>query len=171
MLSRALVVGLGELHDVDAVRAERGADGRRGRGLAGLQLEFEHRADFLLAHGSLVDLFHLLVDLFHLQEVELDRRLAAEHVDQHLELALLGVDLVDLALKSVNGPLTTRTDSPAWNSTRIFGASCFICFWIARTSFSCRGTGLLAEPTKLVTPGVLRTTNHDSFDIFILTRM
>ena len=76
-----------------------------------------------------------------------------------------------LPWKSVNGPSTTRTDSPTWNSTRIFGASCFICFWIARTSFSWRGTGLFAEPTKLVTPGVFRTTNQDSFDIFIFTRM
>src|SRR5579864_8270343 len=40
-----------------------------------------------------------LVDLLDLQQVELDRRLAAEHVDQHLELALLGVDLVDLAVE------------------------------------------------------------------------
>src|SRR6202011_3465572 len=37
------------------------------------------------------------VDLLDLQECELDRRLPAEHVDQHLQLALLGVDLVDLA--------------------------------------------------------------------------
>src|SRR5437868_13777193 len=40
-----------------------------------------------------------LVDLFHLQQVELDGRLAPEHVDQHLQLALLGVDLVDLAVE------------------------------------------------------------------------
>src|SRR2546430_13795320 len=37
------------------------------------------------------------VDFFDLQEIELDRRLPAEHVDQHFELALLRVDLVDLA--------------------------------------------------------------------------
>src|SRR5205823_15011327 len=35
--------------------------------------------------------------LLDLQTVELDRRLPAEHVDQHLQLALLGVDLIDLA--------------------------------------------------------------------------
>src|SRR6266567_4630975 len=39
------------------------------------------------------------VDLLDLQEVELDRRLPAEHVDQHLQLALLGVDLIDLAVE------------------------------------------------------------------------
>src|SRR5947199_1758777 len=40
-----------------------------------------------------------LVDLLHLEQVQLDRRLAAEHVDQHFELALLGVDLVHLAVE------------------------------------------------------------------------
>src|SRR5436309_11277206 len=39
----------------------------------------------------------LLVDLLDLEQVQLHGRLAAEHVDQHLQLALLGVDLVDLA--------------------------------------------------------------------------
>src|ERR1700674_2010611 len=41
----------------------------------------------------------LLVHLLDLQEVELDRRFASEHVDQHLELALLRVHLVDLAVE------------------------------------------------------------------------
>src|SRR3712207_9239944 len=39
---------------------------------------------------------HQLLDL---QEVELDRRLAAEEGDEHLDLALLLVDLVDHALE------------------------------------------------------------------------
>src|SRR5258708_2172109 len=39
------------------------------------------------------------VDLLDLQQVELYRRLASEHVDQHLELALLRVDLVHLAVE------------------------------------------------------------------------
>src|SRR5207244_4186924 len=100
-----------------------------------------------------------------------DRRLAAEHVDQHLELALVGVDLVDLAWKSEKGPSMTRTFSPTWYSTRTLGASALICFWIDLISFSCSGTGLLPEPTKLVTPGVLRTTYQDSSDMIMLTRM
>ena len=109
--------------------------------------------------------------LLDLQQVELDRRLPAEHVDQHLQLALLRIDLVDLAVEVGEGPVHDADGLTDLELDRIFGASCFICFWIARTSFSCRGTGLFAEPTKLVTPGVLRTTNHDSFDIFIFTRM
>src|SRR5690349_16787105 len=46
-----------------------------------------------------------LVHLLNLQQVELDRRLAAEHVDEHLELALLGVDLVDLAVEVGERPV------------------------------------------------------------------
>src|SRR5438094_1442739 len=53
LLSRALVVGLGELHDVDAVRAKRGSDRRRRSCLAGLQLELEYRSDLLLTHTYL----------------------------------------------------------------------------------------------------------------------
>src|SRR5437867_6130769 len=50
LLGGALVVGLGELHDVDAVRAERRADGRRGCGLAGRELELQDGTNLLLAH-------------------------------------------------------------------------------------------------------------------------
>src|SRR5258706_1565299 len=42
---------------------------------------------------------YVLVDLLDLQQVELHRRLAPEHVDEHLQLALLRVDLVDLAVE------------------------------------------------------------------------
>src|SRR6202022_3448779 len=45
------------------------------------------------------------VDLFDLQEIEFDRRLPPEHVDQHFELALLGIDLVDLAQEVSEGPV------------------------------------------------------------------
>ena len=44
---RLLVVALGELDDVDAVRAERGADRRRGRCLAGRQLERQDGSNLL----------------------------------------------------------------------------------------------------------------------------
>src|SRR5215472_3597614 len=46
-----------------------------------------------------------LVDLLHLEQVQLHRRLAAEHVHQYLQLALLGVDLVDLAQEVREGPV------------------------------------------------------------------
>src|ERR1035437_912938 len=85
-----LVVGLDEVHDVDAVGAQRGAHRRRRGGLAGGELDLDDGADFLLAHSL------LLVQPLDLEQVELDRRLATEHVDQDLELALVGLDLVGL---------------------------------------------------------------------------
>src|SRR6266568_7536825 len=51
---------------------------------------------------STVRTFFLLIRLAHLldlKQVELDGRLAPEHVDEHFELALLWVDLVDLAVE------------------------------------------------------------------------
>src|SRR2546430_8320381 len=54
-----------------------------------------------------------------------------------------------------------RTASPLVNATLYFGASSLICRRIARTSPSVSGVGLFPLPTKLVTPGVLRTTYHE----------
>ena len=58
-----------------------------------------------------------------LQEVELDRHFAAEERDEHLDLALLLVDLVDAPRKSLNGPSMMRTESPTDSVTFTFGAS------------------------------------------------
>src|SRR5690606_7764376 len=44
------VVGLDEVHDRDAVRTERGADGRRRAGLTGLDLDLDDRSNLLLCH-------------------------------------------------------------------------------------------------------------------------
>src|SRR5919201_1023341 len=44
---RGSVVLLAEVHDVDAVRTERGTDRRCGRRLAGLQLDLDDRGEFL----------------------------------------------------------------------------------------------------------------------------
>src|ERR1700680_2750549 len=43
------------------------------------------------------------VQALDLEQVELDGRFAAEHVDQDLELALVGHDLVDLAMEVAEG--------------------------------------------------------------------
>src|SRR6188508_544629 len=40
-----------------------------------------------------------LVDLLHLVEAELDRDLALEDVDEHLQLLLVGVDVDDLTVE------------------------------------------------------------------------
>src|SRR3954447_13764652 len=42
------VVGLAELHDVDAVLPERGTNGRRGGGRTGVDLQLDDRGEFLL---------------------------------------------------------------------------------------------------------------------------
>ena len=52
LVGRLLVVGLGEFDDVDAVRTQRGTDGRGGCRLAGRQLQGQDDAD-LLGHGVL----------------------------------------------------------------------------------------------------------------------
>ena len=103
----ALVVLLHERHDVDAVLAEGRADGRRRRGLAGVDLQRDDRRLSLPllslpAVGSGRGSQHSdclcqlsLRDARDLEEVELDRRLAAEERDEHADLALLGVDVVD----------------------------------------------------------------------------
>src|SRR4051812_39757223 len=43
----------------------------------------------------------LNLDFFDLQCIQLDRRVAAEHADQYLDLTLLGIDLVDGAVKAL----------------------------------------------------------------------
>ena len=59
------VVGLDEVHDGDAVRAERGADGRRRGGLAGRDLDLDDRRDSLLCHAvvSLIRMFAAIVSV------------------------------------------------------------------------------------------------------------
>src|SRR5271165_533830 len=83
VLLRALVVRFAELHDVDAVLAERRADGRRGRRGTGRTLERYLRDDFL----------HCLY-LFNLIEFEFHRRLPAENRDERAQALFLRVDLV-----------------------------------------------------------------------------
>ena len=85
-----LVVGLGELDDVDAVRPQRGADGRGGCRLAGRQLQRQDDSD-LLGHVCSLPASLQLLDL---EEVELDRRLPAEDAHEDLHLVALRVDLV-----------------------------------------------------------------------------
>jgi hypothetical protein len=79
-------------------------------------------------------------------------------------------------MNSANGPSVTRTLCPFWNATRYFGVSTPMCRRICLTSVSSSGTGSLRTPgmfeppTKLVTPGVLRTTNQLSGSRIISTR-
>src|SRR5450759_3736563 len=67
-------------------------------------------------------------------------------------------------INSVNGPSMTRTLWPFEKLILAFGfsVSFVTCFRMVLISCSCRGTGRVPDPTKLVTPGVLRTTYHAS---------
>ena len=75
-------------------------------------------------------------------------------------------------VKSKNGPEVTFTRSPFLKSILSLGVSMPICLRIVLTSFSASGSGFSPEPgdpTKPVTPCVLRTTYHDWSVIFIST--
>ena len=101
------VVRLAEVHDVDAVRAERGTDRRRRRGLrppgsgsctiaATLRLLV---AIVWLARSLVACARRRVLQLGDLAELELDRGLAAEDVHEHLELRAVDVDLGDRAVE------------------------------------------------------------------------
>src|SRR6266566_1488426 len=83
------IEALAELHDIDAVLAERGTHRRRGIGLAGGDLQLHHRLDFL-RHGS---------EPLHLVVLELHRRHPPKDRHHHLELPALRVEVVDRALE------------------------------------------------------------------------
>ena len=86
-----------------------------------------------------------------------------------------GLTSSTVPMNSANGPSVTRTLWPFVNATRYFGVSTPMCRRICLTSVSSSGIGslripgMLPLPTKLVTPGVLRTTNQDSGSRIIST--
>jgi len=105
--SVAGVVGLAELHDVDAVLAERRADRRRGIGFPGLDLELDQPDNFLLLRGHEVLTFlsycpapphattwpasspsAVSLNLRDLSKAQFHRCFAAEDGHQHLEFLL-----------------------------------------------------------------------------------
>ena len=93
-----------------------------------------------------------------------------------LTLFFSGLTSSTVPMNSANGPSLTRTLWPLVNATRYFGVSTPMCRRICLTSVSSSGIGslrtpgMLAPPTKLVTPGVLRTTNQLSGSRIISTR-
>ena len=87
---------LAELHDVDAALPERGTDRRARVRRPGRNLQLDLRDD-LLRHARL--------RLLHLHEVELDGRGAPEDADQHAQLALVGLHLLDHAVEVLERPV------------------------------------------------------------------
>ena len=130
------VVRLAELHDVDAVLAQCGADGRCRVGSTCLDLELDDPGKASSSWEAFLFLVVFLanprpleawkyvtaplwerVRSFDLVEVQLDRGLATEDRYQNLDLALLGVDFADGGGSVANGPSMTVTDSPTSKST------------------------------------------------------
>jgi hypothetical protein len=74
--------------------------------------------------------------------------------------------------KSESEPDVIFTLSPSPNSTAVRGRSAAaVAVCRMRSTSGCeRGTGLLPDPTKPVTPGVFFTTVHASSDMSMLTR-
>src|SRR2546422_1573349 len=158
---RALVVLLDELPHVDAVRAERRADGRRRRGLAGRDLDL---------HDGLDLLRHRYLTSFSICRKSSSTRVSRPKIDTRtFTLLRSGFTSSTTPWRSVKGPSVTRTASPLVNATLYSGASSLICRRMPRTSPSVRGVGLFPLPTKLVTPGVLRTTYQESSPMIIST--
>ncbi len=102
VLGRGLGVEvLAEVHDVHAVRTERGADRRRGRRLARGNLQLHNRLNFFRQCSSTC----LTNDFLDLKEVEFDRRRAPEDRDHHLQRVLVEVHLVHDAVEARERPL------------------------------------------------------------------
>src|SRR5712671_946810 len=217
LVGRPLVVRLGELDDVDAVRAQGRANGRGGCRLAGRQLEGQDDAD-LLGHGWDESFLARISAVSakpsgrgqgggeHVSERTCVRERArggdnaglGRPVGDHsfstwrkssstgvsrpkmltrtLTLFRSGLTSSTVPMNSANGPSVTRTLWPFVKATRNFGVSTPMCRRICLTSFSSSGIGSLrtpgmfAPPTKLVTPGVFRTTNQLSGSRIISTR-
>src|SRR5687768_9685409 len=159
---RLRVEGLDEVHDVDAVRAERGADRRRRRGLAGGNLELHHRLNFF-RHYS-----------FSTCRKSSSTGVARPKiVTITLSVFFSMFTSSTMPLKPVNGPSLMRTWSPLSKVYFGFGFSAAVltCSRICSTSSLLSGVGLAPAPTNPVTFGVFLTTCHALSVMFISTRM
>ena len=93
----ALVEVLGELADVDAILAERGADRGSRRCLAGGNLESDVSNYFLCHLKAPLSCKILILDCFDLIKLEIDGCLSAEHGNDDADTILIGLELVHRA--------------------------------------------------------------------------
>lgn len=122
----ALVEVLGELADVDAVLAKRGADRGSRRCLAGGNLESDVSNYFLCHLKAPLSCKILILDCFDLIKLEVDRRLSAEHGNNDAHTVLVGLKLVhraDEALKRAVGDLDGVAELIALTTTSWCSAS------------------------------------------------
>src|SRR5690606_37048616 len=105
---------LAEFHDVQAALTERRTDGGRGVGLTSRHLQLD-KADDFLRHALLLAGSSarprgpgspgLMSGLFDLAEIELDGRGTTENRDRDAHLALLVIDVLDVAVEVGEGAL------------------------------------------------------------------
>src|SRR5690349_3447170 len=168
MRLRLRVVRLAEVHDVDAVRPERRAHRRGGRRLPRGDLDLDHCGQPLLRHfpalRSRPDYSFETWPNSSSTGVSRPKMFTSTlSFERSTSISLIA------PLKSANGPATTRTCSPVSNSSR---GRAFFCATSAPSTFPTprmsstsrrdSGVGLAPLPTNPVTPGVLRTTYHES---------
>src|SRR3954452_17067659 len=162
------VVGLAELHDVDAVLAERGADRRRRRGCTGVDLQLDDRCELLLGgHESFC--FLGFRACWRLRDSVRERQIFCTWLNDSstgvsrpkIETSTFSfcesawISLID-AGRVTNGPSMTVTDSPISKSAALVSTtfSFFSCSGARNfmTSSSESGDGRCVCPTKPVTP-------------------
>src|SRR5271157_3626571 len=159
---------LAEIHDVDAVGAEGGAHRGRRSGLAGRQLQLDGCLYLLWWHLCFTSISIMLrrhraarihpsfSTLAKSSSTGVERpKIVTETFRRLWSLSISST----VPLKLANGPSTMRTCSLRSKTTLGFGRSCGVCtrLMMASTSASERAGGAVAEPTKPVTRGVLRT--------------
>src|SRR5438132_1613070 len=151
------VVHLAEVHDVHAVRAQRRAHRGRWRGVAGGNLDLHDGRDALFGHQS-------FATWLKSSSTGVSRPKMLTRTLSFIWSSLISAICPE---KSANGPSRTRTVSPGSYSRRgrvFFGPSMpsgLTCRMLS-TSLRESGVGLAPEPTKPVTPGVLRMTYQES---------
>src|SRR5687767_2312511 len=185
---------LAEVHDVQPVRAERGAHGGRRRRLAGGDLELHNCRNFL-RHDSLSSLsvasrqspvasqndrrpgsWELAAGNYNFSTCKKSSSTGVERpkiVTMTFSVLRSRLTSSTMPLKLVNGPSLIRTWSPFSKEYFGFGFSAATVTWwrIWSTSSRVSGVGLAPAPTKPVTLGVFLTTCHALSDMCISTRM
>src|SRR4029079_16331725 len=144
------VEGLAELHDVDPVLAERGADRRCRVGLSAGDLQLDEGQN-LLGHQS------IFFTWSKPSSTGTWRSKMSTSTFSFWESALTSTISPS---KSDSGPEVTFTDSPSEYSTCVRGRSPVAApVWRIRSTSGCdSGTGFEPAPTNPVTPGLFFTT-------------
>src|SRR5579883_8715 len=103
LVRRASVVLFAELHDVDALRAKRRTDGRRGIGFPGWNLQFDDSLD-TFCHCNSTPQYRTewspdprRLDFLDLEEIQHDGGFATEEGNKHRHFVAIHVDIADRA--------------------------------------------------------------------------